>query len=207
MKDKIIVLIIFILAISTSYSQNLNGDINMENNHKINDAIDVIMSRKSVRNFKKDTVSHEDLTTILKAAMAAPTAVNKQPWSFIVVTDREILDKLADTLPYAKMLFQAPSAIIVCAHPDWASQPNSTEYAIIDCSLASMNILLAAEALGLGAVWTAAYPRKDRIEPVRSICNIPDNVIPLNVIPIGYPTGEDKPKDKFKEDRIHWNKF
>lgn len=138
--------------------------------------------------------------------MAAPTAVNRQPWSFVVVTDRKILDLLKDGLPFAKMLEKAGAAIIVCAIPEKAYE-HKLEYAIIDSSCASENMLLAAEALGLGAVWTAAYPNNDRMDFVRKALNIPENVIPLNVIPIGYPTGVDKPKDKFKPENIHWEKW
>ena len=173
---------------------------------KMKDALSVIHSRKSVRNFTGQMVKKTDLETIVKAGMAAPTAVNKQPWAFVVVSDRKKLDALAAGLPYAKMLSKAGAAIIVCALPKEAFQ-ESVEFAVIDASLASENILLATEALGLGAVWTAAYPDKERILHVRRTLNIPENVIPLNVIPLGYPTGEDKAKDKYKKDKIHWEKW
>lgn len=170
------------------------------------DPLTVIHSRKSVRHFTGQEVGKDLLDKLLRAGMAAPTAVNKQPWSFVVVTDRKVLDALKDGLPFAKMLAKAGAAIIVCALPEKAYS-HKLEYAIIDSSCASQNILLAAEALGLGAVWTAAYPDEDRMGVVRKTLHIPDNVIPLNVIPIGYPTGEDKPKDKFKAENIHWEKW
>ncbi len=172
----------------------------------IPDALSIIHNRKSVRHFTGQAVAKEDLEIILKAGMAAPTAVNKQPWSFVVVTDRKDLDALAVVLPYAKMLDQAGAAIVVCAIPNQAFN-GSAEFAIIDSTCASENILLAAEALGLGALWTAVYPDKDRIKAVRDILNIPQEVIPLNVIPVGHPTGEDKPKDKYKLENIHWGKW
>lgn len=170
------------------------------------DAFTVIHSRKSVRNFTGESVSKESLDKIVRAGMAAPTAVNKQPWSFVVVTDRKTLDMLKDGLPYAKMLDKAGAAIIVCAVPDKAYEKR-TEFAVIDSSCASENILLAAEASGLGAVWTAAYPYKDRMDAVRKTLNIPEDILPLNVIPVGHPTGEDKPKDKYKTENIHWEKW
>lgn len=170
------------------------------------DALSFIYARKSVRNFTGESVSREDLDKILKAAMSAPTAVNKQPWSFVVVTDRKTLDKLSDSLPSAKMLYKAGAAIIVCAIPEKA-YGELKEFAIIDCSLASENILLAIEYLGLGGLWTAAYPSPERMNTVRSILEIPENIIPLNVIPIGHPEGETKPKDKFKQENIHWGKW
>ena len=100
------------------------------------------------------------------------------------------------------MLFKAGAAIIVCGVPAKAHK-QMEEYAVIDSSLASQNILLAAEAIGLGALWTAAYPYPDRMKSVKAILNIPENIIPLNVIPVGHPTGEDKPKEKFNSGKIH----
>ncbi len=170
------------------------------------DAITVIHSRKSVRNFTGQSVEREKLDKILRAGMAAPTAVNRQPWSFVVVTERKTLDMLKDGLPYAKMLGQAGVAIVVCAVPEKAHD-RMVEFAIIDSALAGENILLAVEALGLGATWTAAYPYKDRMDVVRKALGIPENVIPLNVIPIGYPAGTDKAKDKYKPQNIHWQRW
>ena len=166
------------------------------------DTLSVIHNRKSVRNFTGESVTQNEIDILLKAAMAAPSAVNCQPWEFIIVTDRKTLDKLGDVLPYAKMIFKAGAAIIVCGVPAKAHK-QMEEYAVIDSSLASQNILLAAEAIGLGALWTAAYPYPDRMKSVSSILKIPLDVIPLNVIPLGHPTGEDKPKEKFNSRKIH----
>lgn len=166
--------------------------------------LSVIHSRKSVRHFIKDKeVSKEDLSTLVKAGMAAPTAVNKQPWHFVVVSDRAKLDSLAARLPYAKMLTDVSAAIIVCG--DTSVEIEGMSFWMFDCSVASENILLSAEAMGLGAVWTAVYPDPARIEAVRNVLQIPENIIPLNVIPIGYPTGEDQPKNKYDEAKVHWN--
>lgn len=170
------------------------------------DALSVIHNRKSVRHFTGAPVSRADLDIILKAAMAAPTAVNMQPWSFISITDRKILDSLSGVLPYAKMLDKAGAAIVVCAVPAKAFR-SSAEIAVIDSTCAGENILLAVEAMGLGAVWTGVYPEKDRMDAVRSLLGVPDDIIPLNVIPIGYPTSQDKPKDKFKAENIHWERW
>ena len=170
------------------------------------DAFEVIHSRKSVRNFTGGAVSRANLEKIVRAGMAAPTAVNMQPWSFVIVSDRKKLDEISAGLPYAKMLSKAGAAIIVCAEPQKAFE-RSVEFAVIDASLAGENILLAIEALGLGGVWTAAYPDKDRMNAVRDALGIPPDVIPLNVIPVGVPTGADKPKDKYKKEKIHWEKW
>jgi nitroreductase len=190
---RMVMMLFFMTVVTESFAQ-------------VPDTLTVIHSRKSVRHFTGQDVGKELLDKILRAGMAAPTAVNKQPWSFVVVSDRKTLDNLKEGLPFAKMLDKAGAAIIVCAIPEKA-YGQKFEYAVIDSTCAGENILLAAEALGLGAVWTAAYPEKDRMDFVRKTLNIPDNVIPLNVIPIGYPTGEDKPKDKFKSENIHWEKW
>jgi nitroreductase len=138
--------------------------------------------------------------------MAAPTAVNKQPWSFVVVTDRQKIDALAAGLSNARGINKAGAVIIVCAEPEKANL-QSKDFAIIDASLASENILLATEALGLGGHWTASYPYEDKMKHVRTVLGIPANIIPLNIILVGVPTGEDKPKDKYQKDKIHWEKW
>lgn len=176
------------------------------NQQPILDTLTVIHNRKSVRNFTGESVQQNDIDILLKAAMAAPSAVNCQPWEFIVVSDRKKLDALGDALPYAKMIYKAGAAIIVCGVPLKAHK-QMDEYAVIDSALASENILLAAEAIGIGAIWTAAYPYPDRMKSVKTILDIPTGVIPLNVIPIGHPTGEDKPKEKYNSGKIHKDKW
>lgn len=167
------------------------------------DALSVIHARKSVREYVADKqVSKEDLETIIKAGMAAPSARNIQPWHFVVVSDAEIMNNLAEQLPYAKMLTEASAAIIVCG--DTAASPM---FWMIDCSAATQNVLLAAEALGLGAVWTAAWPAEDRMNAVKTTVDLPDHILPLCVIPMGYPANEEAPKDKFDAEKIHWEKF
>lgn len=159
--------------------------------------IENIHSRKSVRKYTDEKVSEEDLLLLVKAGMAAPTGKNRQPWHFITVVSRETLDLMADKLPYAKMLHNVSAAIIVCGDVE------RSPYWYLDCSNASQNILLAAEASGFGAVWTAAYPYEDRMSAVRECLHLPDNIMPLNVIPIGYSTGAEKPRDKWDETKIH----
>jgi len=172
----------------------------------IPDAMTVIHNRKSVRNFTGQIVDKKMLEKLVRAGMAAPTAVNMQPWAFVIVTDRAAMDALASVLPYAKMLDKAGAAIVVCAIPAKA-YGGSKEFAVIDGTCASENILLAAEALGLGALWTAAYPDEERMGAVRKTLGIPEDIIPLNVIPVGYPTGVDKPKDKYKPENVKWERW
>jgi nitroreductase len=182
------------------------GNVSAKEIETGNDMFSVIYSRKSVRHFTGATVSRIELDKVLRAGMAAPSAVNKQPWSFVVVTDRKKLDALASGLPNASGLYKAGAAIVVCTEAEKANL-KSKDFAIIDASLASENILLAIEAIGLGGGWTAAYPYEDKMKHVRTVLDIPGDVIPLNVILVGVPTGEDKPQDKYKKDKIHWERW
>lgn len=172
----------------------------------LKDALTVILERKSVRHYTADPVSNEDIEKILQAAMAAPAAVHMLPWKFVVIKERYLLEKLSKGLPFAQMLKQAPVAIVVCAVPEEAAM-HSEVYAVLDCACASENILLAAEALGLGGVWTAVYPNKEIIDFVKETLEIPDRVIPLNIIPIGHPAGDEVTKDKYDKKNIHWEKW
>ena len=170
--------------------------------------LDNIMTRTSVRNFTDEPVPQDVVEQLLRAAMAAPTAMNYQPWEFVVLNEREALDNLADKLRYAKMLRKAPLAIVVCAPTTWPERegnPHENIFWVDDCSAATENILLAAHALGLGAVWTAA--KDDRGAIVRDALGIPEGYATLNVIAIGYPAENPAPKDKWKPEKIHWNKF
>jgi nitroreductase len=171
-----------------------------------NEALNVIYTRKSVRSFTGDAVSREDLMKIIRAGMSAPSAVNIQPWAFIIVTERKTLDALCDRLPYAKMLDKAGAAIVVCGIPG-KDAVYSGRYWVMDCSAATENILLAAHALGLGAVWTAVHADEERVHTVRKILGIPETIVPLNVVPIGVPKGTGSVIDKFREENIHWERW
>lgn len=165
-------------------------------------ALSAIYNRKSVRSFIKDRpVSDEDVQALIKAGMSAPSGKDTRPWEFVIINDRAILDKMAEELPTAKMLSQAPMAIVVCGDTIRSS------YWYLDCSAATENILLAAEAMELGGVWTAAYPYRDRMATVIKHTNMPAQVLPLVVIPIGYPMGNHSVKDKYDEKKIHMNKW
>ena len=169
--------------------------------------LDVIFSRKSVRSYTGNSLSKDDLEMLLKAGMAAPSGRNQQPWAFIAITDPDVLVKLAEGLPYAKMLPNAGSAIVVCGYSVPPSRPGSKDLWEQDCAAATQNILLAAEAMNLGAVWTAVHPYPERQEYIRQVLNIPAEIYPFCVIPVGYPTGEEQPKDKFDPDKIHWERW
>lgn len=193
-------------ATNASASSQLNSpkDAGVEKSKIV---LENIYARKSVRDFTGQLVSKENLTELVKAGMAAPTARNRQPWQFVVINEKDALQRLSEQLPYAKMLASAGAAIVVCGDLDIAKAGETEKLWTQDCSAATQNILLAAESMGLGAVWTAAYPYDDRMSAVVSALSLPEQIVPLNVIPIGYPTGVDKPKDKWKPERLHWNKF
>ena len=163
-----------------------------------NAALDNIFARKSVRTYLNKGVEEEKIDLMLRAGMAAPSGKDLRPWEFIVVTKRASLDSMAAALPYAKMLTEARYAIVVCGDSTRSS------YWYLDCSAAAQNILLAAESLGLGAVWTAAYPYEDRMEVVRKYTALPKNILPLCVIPFGYPAIQQQPKQKYYAKKIHY---
>ena len=169
--------------------------------------LETILKRRSVRSFTGQTPDHSMLMTLLKAAMAAPSARNRQPWAFLVITERSTLDSLAEGLPYTKMLYTAGAAIVVCGDSTVELQEGATDLWYQDAAAASQNILLQAYAMGLGAVWSALFPYGDRSTHVRNIIGLPDHISPFSIIPLGYPAGEDLPKDKFKPERIHWEKW
>lgn len=158
---------------------------------------EVIHSRKSVRKYIDKPVSDKDIGKLLRAAMAAPSGKNLQPWFFYVIRDRGILKKLSEELPTAAMLGDVHLAIIICGDIAKADTTSYINYWVMDCSAASENILLTAESLGLGACWTAVFPYESRTQIVRNHIIMPDNHIPLNIIPIGYEKGSAGPKDKW----------
>ena len=167
-------------------------------------ALDNIFARKSVRSYTDEPVSPEQVETILKAAMAAPSGMNMQPWRFVVVTDQKVKDKLA--VGFNKMIAKAPVVIIVCGKTtNKLGAPNKNWTA--DCAASTENLLLAVEALGLGAVWTACYPYEDRMNPTVEALGLPENISPYCIVPIGHPAGNDKPKDKWNPENIHYEKW
>ncbi len=167
--------------------------------------LDNIATRTSVRDYEARPVEKEKIEKMLRAAMAAPTAMNKQPWHFVVVDQRNVLDALAGTNPYAKMLKKAPLAIVVCGNTDKMIEGSGRDFWIQDASAATENLLLAAHAMGLGAVWTGAYPSEERCISISKVLSLSDNLIPLNMIVVGYPAEQPQPKQKFKEENISYN--
>ena len=166
-------------------------------------ALDNIFSRKSVRSYTEETVTPQQVETMLRAAMSAPSGMNVQPWRFVVVTEQATKEKLAEG--FNKMIAKAPVVFVVCGQTIRNGQPNGNWTA--DCAAAAENLLLAAEAQGLGAVWTACYPYDDRMNPAIEALGLPEDVKPYCIIPVGHPAGKDKPKDKWKPENIHYEKW
>ena len=168
----------------------------------MNDVIETIFKRRSVRKFTDQPVEREKLELLMQAAMAGPSAVNAQPWEFVVITEKEVLDKLRLVLPFAKMA--APAAICVLGSSRRQRNKAGDRFWVQDCSAATENILLAVESLGLGAVWTALHPYDDRKKTVTDLLAIPPHVIPLCFIPVGIPAHDGEAKDKYDASRIHF---
>ncbi len=193
--------VFFISVVTIAFMMTACNPTQKESKFQTQDALENLFARKSVRKYLAKPVEKEKTELLLKAGMAAPTGKDTRPWEFVVVTDREVLDSLAVGLPYAKMLKEAPMAIVVCG------DSSKSSYWYVDCSAAAENILLAAEALGLGAVWTATYPYEDRMNIVKQRVNLPDSILSLCVIPVGYPAMPHSPKNKWNEAKIHYNKW
>lgn len=210
MKNWIILLLcaaLVILSVRLSVTAKAETENDMKDTPKGGNAsIENIMTRASVRTYTAELVDSADVITLLKAGMAAPTAMNRQPWVFVVITDAARRAAMAAELPYCKMAATAPLLIAVCGDKAKFIE-DAPEYWVQDCSAATENILLAAHAIGLGAVWTGVYPVQDRVEMVSKALGLPEGIIPLNIICIGHPDSDNPAKDKWDPAKVHYNMF
>ena len=165
-------------------------------------AIENILTRTSIRKYQDRAIEAGKIDTLLRAAMAAPTAVNKQPWHFVVVTDKQKIAQLG-----GDRFGKAPLAIVVCGDMEKALEGPGRDFWIQDVSAATENLLLAAHALGLGAVWTGGYPRMERCANIAAVIGTPEYIIPLCVVYVGYPDEQPEPKQKFKTENVSWNAY
>lgn len=168
------------------------------------DTMEAIFTRRSIRKYKSDPIPEDVMEEVLRAAMIAPSAGNAQPWHFVVVTDRKILDEIPSYSQYAAMCRQAPAAVLVCADLSLEKFPG---YWVLDCSAAIQNMLLAARALDIGTVWTGIYPMEDRVQAFREHFRLPANVMPHSLVVMGRPDAEFKRQDRYKPERIHYDAF
>lgn len=201
---------LFAAAFMTGCKCNNNDNNNCEpasTTENLDNAIETIMTRTSIRSFTDKAVSADTIEMLLRAGMAAPTAVNKQPWHFVVINERAKLDELGGNGRQSQMWHESTLAIAVCGNMDKALEGPAQAFWVQDCSAATENILLAAKALGLGAVWTGCYPMEERMANVSQVLNLPENIIPLCVIVMGYPNEQPEPKDKWKPENVSYNTF
>lgn len=171
------------------------------------DVLKIIHQRKSVREYTSSPISIDELHTLVKAGFAAPSAGNLQPWEFIIVTERKKLDVMAEALDFGKMLKEAPAAIVVCGNGREFKPARVSQMWVQDCAAATQNILLAAEGIGLGAVWLGVYPYEDRVKSIEEILKLDKEIVPFCVVSIGHPAGVTTPKDKYKPSKIHFQEW
>lgn len=172
----------------------------------MNSKLDFIFKRRSVRSYTDAPVTEPDIRDLLEAAMAAPSAVARDPWHFLVVRGREKRERIADALPNGKMTKDAPVAIVVLGDLDRAHDRQES-YLLQDASAAVENLLLAATALGLGAVWLGVHPREERIARLRELFSLPDAVIPVAVIALGHPAEHPEPRTRYRDDAVHFESW
>lgn len=205
MKKLLLTMATALLALGACTTQN-NEEKSQVKTDNGQAAIENIMTRTSIRQFKAQPVEQDKVDILLKAAMAAPSALNLQPWHFIVINDKETIALLSGKQPTS-----APLMIAVCGDTDKTMLPDGStklpDFWVEDVSAATENLLLAAHALGLGAVWTGVYPAMDRTAEVANVLNCPQNIVPLAVVRVGYPDESPEPKNKYKEENISYNKF
>lgn len=167
------------------------------------DAVETILSRRSIRRYTSQKVSDQVIRELLQAAMSAPSASNEQPWHFIVLHDPKILREIPKFHPYSGMLREAPIALLVCVDLDMGTEG----FLVQDGSAATENILIAAHAKGLGAVWLGIYPLRERITGMRKLLNIPERILPLSLVSIGFPAEKIPKEDRFQPSRVHINRW
>ncbi len=168
------------------------------------DALEAIRTRRSIRKYLDRPVPEELVRQVIAAAMMAPSARNTQPWHFLVIDEKEIRAKAARINPHARMAEHAPVSILICGDLD-LEHPSG--YWPVDCAAAAENLLLAAHALGLGAVWTGVYPREERIKGFRQLFNLPGNIMPHCLIVLGYPAEHPPSEDRYRADRVRRNRW
>lgn len=168
------------------------------------DTIEAILTRRSIRQYTAQRVPEDKVKRILQAAMYAPSAFNNQPWQFIVLDKKELIEGLIKIIPYGEMLKQAPLAIIYCGD---TALDSSIDYIVQDCSAAVENSLLAAHACDLGAVWIGIYPDKNIIAGLRDHFGLPESIIPIAAVAVGFPAEVCQTEERFNSSRIHTNKW
>ncbi len=168
------------------------------------DKLTYILDRRSIRRFSEQKIDKETIKLLLTAAMYAPSAVNKQPWHFVVIDQRQMLDQIMEIHPHAGMLQTASHGIVICG--DELLQ-HDDGYWVVDCGAATQNLLLAAHTLGLGACWVGLHPREGRKASFSELLELPSHVKPFALVALGYPREEKPRPERFHADKVkyhHW---
>ena len=168
------------------------------------DLFDAIHTRRSIREYEDRPVSADLARELVAAAMSAPSAGNARPWQFVLITDRDILGQIPGVHPYAAMAATASLAVLICGDLSLEQYPGNW---VADCSAATQNLLLAAHGKGLGAVWTGVYPDEGRIKGFRELLGLPECVVPLALVPVGYPRHAPGKQDRYEEAKIHQDRW
>lgn len=203
-------LLFFALLSGMLISCNQNTDKSMQqqaNNTQQEAVLNAIQTRVSVRQFTGEKISNEQINTLLRCAMAAPSAINKQPWAFLVVTDEALLQRMGEAFPFSRCGNGAACAFVMCGDMTKTIEGEGQGFWINDVSAATENLLLAAHAMGLGAVWTGVYPSRERTAQVQELLGLPEHIIPMCIVPVGVPDEKTAVKQKFKEENIHYNRW
>lgn len=168
------------------------------------DAIEAILNRRSVRSFQKKAISQDIQKTLLECAMHAPSAMNQQPWQFILIEDATTLSKISLIHPHAEMTSEAALAVVVCGD---MRLTKTDDFWIQDCSAATQNLMVAAQAFGIGSVWAGIYPRDEIVKNFHKFLHLPKEVIPFSLIVLGYPDREPQKVERFHKERVHINQW
>jgi nitroreductase len=166
------------------------------------DTLEAIHTRRSIRQYLDKPVPEELVQKLLAAAMSSPSARNAQPWHFVVVSDRQVLQQIPPIMPNAAMAAGAPLGIVVCADLQLELSPG---YWVVDCAAATQNMLLAAHALGLGAVWCGVYPREDRMAGLKQLVGLPEHVMAHSLVVVGHAAEQPPTQDRYRPQRVHRN--
>ncbi len=173
------------------------------------DAMDAILSRRSIRKYTDQAVPEEMIKTLLEAAMSAPSAGDQRPWRFVVIDDRRMLDEITTIHPYSAMLKEAPVAILICYDEQLVELEvvRKEPWWVQDCSAATENLLIAAQATGLGAVWLGVYPTEERAADIRKLVGAPDHITPFSLISLGFPAEQKPREDRYDDSKVYRNRW
>ena len=217
MTKRFTLLTVALMSVTMLATSCCNKEENDNANYNADATINTIMQRKSVRSYNGDTIPADIMEKMLRAAVAAPSGMDVRPWYIVVMTDKSKYEEMFAGNFNMEKFMQSGAVVIFCAdttvtrppreNPDAPAVTSPNPIWRDDLGACTENFLLAAEAYGLGAVWTACYPFHDRMDPVTNYLNLPGNIVPYSIVPVGYPTGDNQPKDKWDESRIHYEKF